>query len=145
VSHPFRRLQLSIPYNTQLRRLGSFVALLLFAAACSSIRRSRQPGGDQYLIVGSELQASSHNNLYDAVRQLRPSWFTKDMRGGSGPSDQRIMVYVNDRNVGSATELRSYPVAYPSRLRYMAPTEAQVRFGPANRMRPAIVIETDRP
>ena len=127
-----------------MRLLQLWIALAVAAVGCATVRPARGQGGDQYLIVAAELQGVRQNNLYDAVRQLRPSWWTRDVRGGSTPADRGIVLYVDDRNVGSATELRSYPVTFPARVRYMSPTEAQVRFGPANGMRPAIVIETER-
>jgi hypothetical protein len=121
-------------------------AVLLISESCSSTRPARQSmGGDQYLILAAELEATRHHNLYDAVHQLRPTWFNRDRRGGSAPSDRRLVLYINERQVGTATELRSYPISFPLRVRYMTAAEAQVRFGQANNMRPAIVIETERP
>jgi hypothetical protein len=121
-------------------------AVLLISESCTSGRPARQStGGDQYLIMAAELEATRHHNLYDAVHQLRPTWFNRDRRGGSAPSDRRLVLYINERQVGTATELRSYPISFPLRVRYMTAAEAQVRFGQANNMRPAIVIETERP
>lgn len=114
-------------------------------ASCAAHGKRQPSERDPYLIEAAELVSTSHNNLYDAIRQLRPNWFTRDIRGSSMPADRAIMVYVDDRRTGTASELRSYPVTFPARARYLTPTDAQVRYGQLNDMRPAIVLETDRP
>lgn len=121
------------------------LAVVAAAVACAAHGKRQSSGADPYLIEATELTSTSHNNLYDAIRQLRPSWFTRDIRGNSQPADRSIMVYINDRRAGSATELRNYPVTFPIRARYLSPTDAQVRYGQLNGMRPAIILETDRP
>lgn len=126
-----------------LRGTLVYAGLLALSASCHA-RRTDRAGGDQYLIMAAELANTTHNNLYDAVHQLRPQWFTRNQRRGTSPADRQIMLYINDRPIGSATELRNYPVSFPARVQYMSVTEAQVRFGQLNNMRPAILIETKR-
>jgi hypothetical protein len=132
------------PIMVLARRIHRWGALILLTAACHAHRGPDRGGGDQYLIMATELVTTRHNNLYEAVRQLRPQWFTRNQRRGTTPSDRGIMLYIDDRPIGNAGDLRNYPVTFPARVRYMSVTEAQVRFGQVNNMRPAILIETER-
>ena len=51
---------------------------------------------------------------------------------------------MDDRVLGAVATLRSVPVGLPDRVRYLSPTEAQLRFGNRNGMAAAIVIEVGR-
>ncbi|MEX2177603.1 MAG: hypothetical protein WD801_02765 [Gemmatimonadaceae bacterium] len=121
--------------------MRSTILLLLLVAACAGGRPIRpQSGGDQYLILAEELRgASQQANLYDAVRELRPFWFTRHVRTGD-----QIAVYLDDQRVGSVNMLQRIPVTSAQAVRYLSPTEAQVRYGPNNQMRPVIAIDTPR-
>ena len=125
-------------------RLISALALAVLAlSACrSNARTSRpEPGrGDPYLILASELEATPRANLYDAVFELRPRWFTRSSRADVGD----VIVYVGDQLVGRADALRRFQSSQVAELRYLSPTEAQVRYGQNNRGRPAIVVELVR-
>jgi hypothetical protein len=126
-------------------RLLSAVALGLFlASACHSASRQSRPvpeGRDPYLILASELEASPRTNLYDAVWELRPRWFTRSTRGtGSG----EVLVYIEDQLLGTAGTLRRFHIGQVSEVRYLSGTEAQVRYGQSNRGRPAILVTLAR-
>jgi len=90
--------------------------------------------------LASELEASPRANLYDAVWELRPRWFTRSGRGGSN----EVYVYLEDRILGTAGTLRRFQTGLISEVRYLSPTEAQVRFGQNNRGRAAIVVALAR-
>jgi hypothetical protein len=128
----------------KMRRLVAFV-LLLGTIACHSGRTSRpQPGPvDQYLILTAELESSKQTNVYDAVRHLRPFWLTRNVRGRTG--ENRIAVYVDEQFIGTVSTLRRISVVAVARMRYMSATEAQTRFGQANRGRAAILVESGNP
>ena len=122
--------------------------LLLTLVACRASapenpsRPEQTEGRDQYLIMAAELETTNRDNLYDAVHQLRPGWFTRPTQRGSG--EQTIIVYFNDRQMGSVDFLRNMSVQVVQSVRYLGPTEAQVRFGQRNAGRPAIILETKR-
>lgn len=122
------------------------VGLLLLATGCQAGRPTRPPrhGGDQYLIRQSELESTRQSNLYDAIRQLRPFWYTRDVRNQRNP-ESAVSVYLDDQLVGGLSALRRLPIYTVAAVRYMSPTEAQVRYGQANGLRPAILIESARP
>jgi hypothetical protein len=113
------------------------------ASAPENPSRPGETGGrDLYLILAAELESTNRDNLYDAVHQLRPGWFSRPTRRGSG--EQTIIVYLDDRQMGSADILRNISVRVIKSARYLGPTEAQVRYGQRNAGRPAIVLEARR-
>jgi hypothetical protein len=130
-----------------LPRAPAFLAwlfLVVATAACGGGRPLRpQPAGEQYLIAQDELQRTKQENLYDAIRQTRPFWFTRDTRrGGAAAGD--VAIYLNEQLIGGLAQLRRIPVAATSRVRYLSSTEAQLRFGAPNGLRPAILVESER-
>lgn len=128
------------------RRPSSLIGTAILAAllvGCGGGRPSRpQPAGDQYLIKLTELETTRQANLYDAVQQLRPFWLTRDTRNRPGAAG--IAVYLDDQYIGNISALRRLPVHATAQIRYMSPTEAQVRFGQMNALRAAIVVESAR-
>jgi hypothetical protein len=130
-----------------MRLLATGFAVLTLVAACGGSRS--EPGArpdseskDQYLITAKELDAVNRDNLYDAVRQLRPGWLTRRTRQQSGES--AIIVYLDDRQFGTVAQLRQVSSRAVQSVRYLGPTEAQVRYGQMNGGRPAILLESVR-
>ena len=116
---------------------GSVAAVaLLFVTACFSSRSRPGVPADPYRITTAELEASRFDNLYDAVRQMRPDWFRRASSSGSGP----IWVYLDDQQVGGVTALGRFTTRSVVEVRYLTPTEAQVRYGQSNYGRPAIQL-----
>lgn len=126
-----------------MRFTGITLTLLAFAfvGACASGRATRPVGGgDQYLIKAEELETARRStNLYDALRELRPFWFTRHVRMGDA-----ITVYYDDQRVGGATLLQRFSIGAAGTVRYLSPTEAQVRYGPTHPSGPVIAIESHR-
>jgi hypothetical protein len=117
---------------------------VLLLSACKGGRPTRPEGsaGDPYLILAKELEASKQNNVYDAVRQLRPFWFSRRVAGRTG--ENAISIYIEDQLVGTLSSLRRVSVFGTARVRYMSATEAQTRFGQLNQSRAAILVELER-
>jgi hypothetical protein len=128
-----------------MRILKLTISLALLAIACRPGRTTRPEAisGEPYLIMGSELDPARQATIYDAVRQLRPSWLTRPVGGRTG--DNTILVYLDGQVIGNLSVLRRLTVTTAERILYMSPTEAQTRFGSRNVRRAAIVIETERP
>jgi hypothetical protein len=126
-----------------MRLISALAAAVLALSACQSAARPSRPEpgtGDPYLILASELEATPRANLYDAVFELRPRWFTRSSRADVGD----VLVYIGEQMVGRADVLRRFQAAQVVELRYLTPTEAQVRYGQNNRGRPAILVELIR-
>jgi hypothetical protein len=110
---------------------------LVSVTACTGGRPVRQQrgDGDRYLISRTELENTRLPTLYDAVQQLRPFWLSH----GDG-----VAVYLNDQLVGGVANLRRMSVHLTEEARFMSATEAQVRFGQSNGLRPAILVQIRR-
>lgn len=131
-----------------MRSVAIGISIAVLGVAC----RSGQSGPpsrpetsiprEQYLIVQAELDAVGRDNLYDAVRQLRPEWFSRRTRNQTG--EEAILVYLDDRQMGTVTVMRRFSTHSVQNVRYLGPTEAQVRYGQMNQGRPAIQIELAR-
>ena len=111
----------------------------LWLAGCQPARQSTRPAetSDPYLVSASELESSVRVNLYDALLELRPRWFTRRNRN-------EPYVYADDQLVGTVGALRRFAPRDVAEVRYMSPTEAQVLYGQRNYGRPAIVLRFGR-
>lgn len=126
-----------------MRLIPVFATALLLIAGCRSAASPSRPepeGRDPYLILASELEKTPRANLYDAVWELRPRWFTRSSRADVGD----VIVYIGDQLIGRADALRRFQTSQVVEVRYLSPTEAQVRYGQNNRGRPAIAVELVR-
>ena len=110
--------------------------LLLTACVVGRPPRPAANDGDRYHIERAELEASRLPTLYDAVQAFRPFWL-RQTNGG-------VVVYLDNQLVGGVAVLRRISVHLTEDARYMSATEAQVRFGASNGLRPAILVQTRR-
>ena len=120
------------------------LSLVMAVSACRTSGASRPerplPTGDRYLIQGEELNVEHAVNLYDVVRIRRPAWLNRQVRNRSG--NEAIAIYFDERQIGSLNILREMPIHVARSLRYLSPTEAQLRFGPQHGDRAAILVES---
>jgi hypothetical protein len=127
-----------------MRSRAARISLMLWMMACSGAGQNRpsdRVSRDPYLILAAEVEATPNDNLYDAVRRLRPGWFNP--AGQTRAGEAAFLVYFDDQLLGATTTLRQFPtVPAPARIRYLRATEAQVRYGQNNGGRPAVVIES---
>lgn len=132
-----------ISWAATVRCRFAAIMLLLLAIACHrGAPPPRTGGGDHYLLLATELAATKQNNLYDAVRHLRPFWFERDPQNRGG--DPTTAVYLDDQLIGTVSALGRISIDLAARVRYMRPAEAQARFGSINGVRPAILVESKR-
>lgn len=110
---------------------------LVTSCVPSRSRASADPASDPYLVVASELESSVRANLYDALFELRPRWFTRSNRA-------EPFVYVDDQVQGTVGVLRRFLPHQVALARYLSPTEAQVQYGQRNLGRAAIVLTLGR-
>ena len=127
------------------RWLSSLIVVLALGACSGAGRPSRPlPPGEQFVVLAAELERSGQTNLYDAIKRIRPFWFTRDTRNlpqGEGS----IAVYLDDQQIGGTGALRRLPISTTAIVRYIFPAEAQLRFGQINGLRAAIAVESARP
>jgi hypothetical protein len=111
------------------------IALVMVAACASSPKSDRAaitPGaGDRNVITEEEIRAVPANNLYDLVSKVRPNMLRsrgQSTLGGSTASDYPL-VYVDGRQYGDITSLRSLIPSQVSMVRYYDATMAGGKFG----------------
>lgn len=128
-----------------VRAAVRWLLLVGITSACYANKAARPQAdpGDQYLIFAAELAATKQTNIYDAVRQVRPFWFTRQVGARSG--EATIAAYLDGQQIGSVSALRRIPTHIAQRVRYLTPTEAQGRFGSINGMAAAIVVDSAKP
>ena len=92
-------------------------------------RRSTASRGD--VILPAEIQAASSETAYDAVRRLRPRFFTSDRSTGSGRPPIRPSVVLERGLVEPIDVLRLVPADVVTEIHFVEPDEARVKYGPA--------------
>jgi hypothetical protein len=88
----------------------------------SALRQS--PARSPWTITAAELQLTSASNLYDAILQLRPDFFTR--RGATSflnEPEHAFLVIINRRTLGGLAELRDIPVARATAVRRLSAAE----------------------
>ena len=128
-----------------MRAITRWLWLVAIASGCYANKAARPPGdpGDQYLIFAAELEGTKQTNVYDAVRQVRPFWFNRQV--GVRTGEVTIQAYLDGQQIGTASALRRIPTHLAQRVRFLTPTEAQGRFGSINGMSAAIVVDSSKP
>lgn len=114
------------------------LALALASAACSST--GTKSGGptratrDRNLITAAELAEVTQQNVFDAVRRLRPAWLRLRGRGtASIDRESSIPVYLDGVLRGSTRLLGRLRPSQVREIRHLEPNEAAVRYGSSHR------------
>ncbi len=82
------------------------------------------------VVTPAELVATKATNLYDALKQIRPEYFT-----ARGVSSIRLAtpdlptVYLDRNQLGDLESLRNIDIALVQEVRRLTPTEANIRLG----------------
>ncbi len=82
------------------------------------------------IVTPPELVATRATNLYDALKQIRPEYFT-----ARGVSSIRLAtpdlptVYLDRNQLGDLESMRTIDIAVVQEVRRLTPTEANIRLG----------------
>ncbi len=114
------------------------LALALASAACSSTGsssgRSARINRNSNLITESELAEVTQQNVFDAVRRLRPAWLRVRGRGMvSLDMESTIPVYLDGILRGSTALLGRIRPSEVQEIRYLDPNDATIRYGSSHR------------
>ena len=120
-------------------RIGLVVALTLAAACGNRKPETRAASIDRDYVYQDELRHIQSPDLYTALRQLRPNWFSRSPSVLRGQGD--IYIYVDGVFWGGTNSLRQLPVQSAVVVRYYSPGEAQSTFG-AGPLYGAIAVTT---
>lgn len=131
------------------------VALLALTAtllgACASSRATNRaeqqtgPRADPDLITIEDLEGTTANTLYDAIRALRPAWMLRSRPTALLQQNQaQLLVYVDGTRYGNMDSLRQLTVGGVLSVRYFSPGNAEGRFGPGHLLGAIEVITLPR-
>ena len=117
-------------------RLGPVVLLLqlvLVSTGCAGMSTGGGSGssrGSLDAVMGDELRQSSSNNVYDALRDLRPQWFRPRARASlTFERAQDPVVYISGVREGPLSTLRGIELSDVLRIEFINPLDATTRFG----------------
>ena len=122
-----------------------YVFVGMSVVACSAMTPSTRPlkSVRREVITASEIVAARVTDVYQAVAQLRPEFFSRSRNfepmapGRQGP----IAVYLNETPIGGEESLRTIPLEEVRQIRFMTRTQAEFRWGRSH-PRGAIVVMT---
>lgn len=120
------------PTLSRVARRIVLSAAWLVAGACASAGAGGGAGGGERssnVLTAEELAAQPTNNLYDAVRRLRPRWLVERGPTTLGSGGNPVVVYVDNQRMGGAEELRDLAVEMVASVRYRDPADATTRYG----------------
>ncbi len=122
--------------------------ILLFVAlpvACGGHAGVQSPRPNLNVLSAEDLQASRHDNLYDAIRALRSNWVRERPPSDHlGAQPEVAQVFVDGMHRGDVEVLRQLHVGDVESVRYLSVTEAISTFGRLAQAGPAIVITSRR-
>lgn len=115
-------------------RRVSFVLVGLSLTACAAAtthgRRPIMVGAGRDVLTAAEIVASSVTDAYQAVTQLRPEFLRRRnhlQRATFAPI--AVRVYLDELAFGNVESLRYIPLDRVRLIRYVSPTDADIRWG----------------
>ncbi len=130
-----------------LVRVAQLATLSLFVA-CGSGPGARTgssepaPSRRTDAVTMEELsRVAAFQDLYDALRSLRPMWFRTSPSAIHPSAESGLQVYLDGVRLGGLETLRQIRVASVVVVRYFTPSEAEARFGGGN-LQGAILVTT---
>ncbi len=103
---------------------------LLLACAPGATTGGAPVSHNRAVVTPAELVATKATNLYDALKQIRPEFFTP--RGVSSirlATPDLPTVYVDRNLLGDLESLRTIDVGIVREVRRLTPSEASIRVG----------------
>ena len=93
------------------------------------------------MITATEIVASRVTDAYQAVMQLRPEFFRRRGRlGAATPVHAAAEVYLDELPFGNLESLRYIPLDNVRIIRYISPTDADMRWGGSHPLGAILVI-----
>jgi hypothetical protein len=114
--------------------------------ACVAATSSERPlirSAGRDVITAAEIVAARVTDVYQAVSHLRPEFLRRrTMRPAAPLAPPPFLVYLDDLPFGSTPEsLKDIPLERVRMIRYLGPTDADLRFG-ASHPGGAILVTT---
>ncbi|HKR08594.1 MAG TPA: hypothetical protein VJS39_05350 [Gemmatimonadaceae bacterium] len=116
---------------------GLYLLAIAAAVACAGTKNTRASpamGSDRNMISEEEIRTVPASSVYELVAKLRPQMLRargQSSLGGTTPSDYPI-VFVDGRQYGDISSLRSLIPSQVSLIRFYDATDAAGKFGQIN-------------
>ena len=118
---------------------------VILAASCAPARNAIPGDYNPSLISEYELNQSSTNNAYDAIRRLRPQWLSyQPQTSVSAPIPPMPVVYVDEQFVGDLSTLNQMLISQIESIAFYKAPEAMIKYG-TNRTGGVITVTTKKP
>jgi hypothetical protein len=127
-------------------RRATYAIVGLSVTACAAATSAERPlirSAGRDVITAAEIVAARVTDVYQAVSHLRPEFLRRrTMRPPTPLAPPPILVYLDDLPFGSTPEsLKDIPLERVRMIRYLGPTDADLRFG-ASHPGGAILVTT---
>ena len=120
-----------------------FVPVIL-ASSCAPARNAIPGEYNASIISEYELNQSSTNNAYDAIRRLRPQWLNYQAPTSvSNPNPPIPVVYVDESFVGDLSTLNQMLISQIESISFYKAPEAMIKYG-TNRTGGVITVTTKK-
>jgi hypothetical protein len=116
--------------------LWSGAAAVATALTSTAAHAQRQ----QTRLTGEEIRATNKDNLFDAVRALRPNWTARRGRGSLSVAEY-VKVYVDGMQQGPPAVMRQMNLQEVTEVTYLSAADATTRYGTGHESG-AILIST---
>ena len=125
--------------RTQLRTIVAIGIVGMFGAAgCAS--SGNAPTMQRNVLTAEELTRAGDVSLYDALRQLRPTFLrSRGIIVGATTPPPAIQVYIGGMRMGETDHLRQIGARSVQEVRFLEPQQANAQFG-GNNSGGAIVV-----
>jgi hypothetical protein len=110
------------------------------AAATALTSTSAQAQRHQNRLTGEEIRATNKDNLFDAIRSLRPNWMARRGRGSLTVAEY-VKVYVDGMQLGPPIAMREMNLTEVTEAVYLSASDATTRYGTGHESG-AILIST---
>ncbi len=112
------------------RMVALALSALLSACASAGAPGSGTVSHDRNVVTKDELVGTKATNVYDALRVIRPEFFSS--RGVSSirmATPDVLTVYMDRTQLGDLESLRNIDIALVTEVRRLTPREAAIRLG----------------
>jgi hypothetical protein len=119
--------------SVRLHLAAARAAALAFALLVGCATPSGNAGTGQHnVLTASELERASDMNLYDALRQMRPTFLRSRAPANSITEQQPVQAYVNGLKMEGLEHLREIQAKNVKEVQFLEPQQANSRFGGNN-------------
>ena len=106
-----------------MRRLAlPLFALIVLLSACAAGGAGGAAGGESDVLTAELLAPYAGNTLFDAIDRERRQWLRT--RG-----EDPVQVWLDGRELGGVSELRTILVSQVAEARYLLPRDARPKYG----------------